>query len=120
MSPKEPALPETFHNELYKGPAATLETDSLDGLGESIARLRVLRGWTQQDLAVRLGVAQQQVQRWERNGWQKIDVWRLQEVLEVMGLELDVSVRLRAARSERSGEAGGRASLGPGGEGEAG
>ncbi len=93
MSHRE--VPTVWFNDLYKGPTTTFECRSLDDLGAALVKLRQTREWSQKDLAVRLGTEPQQVQRWERNDWQKISMWRLQEVVEILGLELDVRVRLK-------------------------
>ena len=88
-----------WFNALYKGPTVTFEPHDLDGLGESLVRARLLREWSQKDLAVRLGKLPQQVQRWESHGWQRAQLWRVQEAAEALGLELAITVRLRGARS---------------------
>ena len=38
-------------------------------------------------------MTQQQVQRYERDGWQKISLWRLAEAADAVGLDLNVRAR---------------------------
>ncbi len=44
----------------------------------------------------------QQVARYERDGWQKISLWRLAEAADALGLGLSVRARLPASSSSRS------------------
>jgi HTH-type transcriptional regulator/antitoxin HigA len=54
-------------------------------------KARIAKGWSQTDLAEALETHPQQVQRYERNDWQKISLWRLQEIVEVLDLHLKIS-----------------------------
>ena len=47
-------------------------------------------------------MTQQQVQRYERDGWQRISLWRLAEATEAMGLNLSIRATLPASRTSRS------------------
>ncbi len=76
------------YDRLKAGRDGVLKGESLDDLGELIIKARITRGWSQADLARALGMEPQQVQRYERNDWQKISLWRLQEVAEVLGLNM--------------------------------
>lgn len=79
------------YDRLKKGLAPIPTADNFDDIGELIIKARIARGWSQSDLAKVLGMEQQQVQRYEKNDWQKISLWRLQEVVEA--LDLEVSIR---------------------------
>lgn len=81
----------TEYERLKKGLPSPLTADSFDDIGELIIKARIARGWSQADLAEALDMKQQQVQRYERNDWQKISLWRLQEAVEA--LDLEVSIR---------------------------
>ncbi len=78
------------YDRLKEGRDWVLKGESLDDLGELIIKARITRGWSQADLARALGMEPQQVQRYERNDWQKISLWRLQEVAEVLGLNMTI------------------------------
>lgn len=86
--------PAMRYNELYKGPTADFIVSDLDGLGEALIKARILKDWSQRELGERLGVKHQQIQRWEKSGWQKAQMWKLQEVAEVLGVQLHISARL--------------------------
>lgn len=82
------------YDHLKEGHVPVFEGESLDDLGEVIIKARISRGWSQADLARALGMEPQQVQRYERNDWQKISLWRLQEVAEVLDLSVNIRGRL--------------------------
>ncbi|GAB4387347.1 MAG: helix-turn-helix transcriptional regulator [Thermodesulfovibrionales bacterium] len=56
-------------------------------IGNLVRELRKAAGMTQSDLATRLGITYQQVQKYE-NGTSKFSVPRLKQVAEVFGLPL--------------------------------
>ncbi len=62
----------------------------------------IARGLTQEQLATELGMTQQQIARYERDGYQKISLWRLAETAEALQVGLNVRARLptRAALSK--------------------
>ena len=53
-----------------------------------------------------LGMTQQQIQRYERDGWQKISLWRLAEAADALGLDLSIRARLPASKIARSAGVG--------------
>ena len=75
--------------------------DDLDSLGELITKARIACGLTQAELGELLGMTQQQVARYERDGWQKISVWRLAEAADALGLDMSISARLPASNTAR-------------------
>ncbi len=50
---------------LRSGTATTFEATMLAGLADALIKARIARGWTKADLAGALGVAEQQIQRYE-------------------------------------------------------
>src|SRR3712207_6360732 len=86
------------YENLRKGLKSEFDATSLDELGEVVTKARIARGWNQTDLARALGVEPPQIQRYERNDWQKISAWRLQEVIEALDLQLNIHARLREHR----------------------
>lgn len=82
------------YDRLKEGLEPILAASSFDDIGELIIKARILRGWSQADLAKALDMEPQQVQRYERNDWQKISLWRLQEVVEALGLRFDIRAYL--------------------------
>lgn len=63
----------------------------VDSFGEMVKRARLGLGWTQRDLACRLGVGQQAVSGWER-GMSRPYADVVPRVAELLGLDID-SVR---------------------------
>jgi DNA-binding XRE family transcriptional regulator len=82
------------YDRLKKGLQTVLTADSFDDIGELVIKARIARGWSQADLARELEMEPQQVQRYERNDWQKISLWRLQEVVEALKLRCHIHAYL--------------------------
>ena len=88
---------------------------SLRGLPVALIEGRSAARMTQRDLAKRLGIPEQQVQRWETNGYVGVGLDRLQEIADALGLEMhgtatyDVPGRGRevVARNRKPGAPGG-------------
>jgi HTH-type transcriptional regulator/antitoxin HigA len=91
----------TEYEDLKEGRLLSFGADNLDSLGEIITKARIARGLTQAELGELLGMTQQQVQRYERDGWQKISLWRLAEAADALGLDLSVRARLPASSTVR-------------------
>jgi transcriptional regulator with XRE-family HTH domain len=60
----------------------------LEDLPSVLARARIARGWRQGDLAVALGITEQQVQKDERGGYDRASLSRLRRVAAALGLRL--------------------------------
>jgi HTH-type transcriptional regulator/antitoxin HigA len=90
------------YEDLKEGRLLSFGAENLDSLGELITKARIARGLTQAELGEILGMTQQQVQRYERDGWQKISLWRLAEAADALGLDLSIRARLPASKSARA------------------
>ena len=90
------------YEDLKEGRLLSFGADDLDSLGELITKARIARGLTQAGFGELLGMSQQQVARYERDGWQKISLWRLAEAADALGLGLSVRARLPASSASRS------------------
>jgi DNA-binding Xre family transcriptional regulator len=64
------------------------ELTNLHGLGRMLVALRIALGFTQRELAERLGVHESQVSRDERNEYHGITVERVSRVLDALGVQL--------------------------------
>jgi hypothetical protein len=82
------------YDRLKNGLQTVLTANSFDDIGELVIKARIARGWSQADLARELEMEPQQVQRYERNDWQKISLWRLQEVVEALKLRCQIHAYL--------------------------
>lgn len=89
------------YEDLKSGRVPVLDGD-LDGLGKLLIRARIARGWRQADLAGELDMEPQQVQRYERDDWQRAGLWRLQEAAEALELDVEVRASLGSPAQTRS------------------
>jgi ribosome-binding protein aMBF1 (putative translation factor) len=88
------------YSRLKRGLETDLTAESFDDVGELVIKARITRGWSQADLAKALDMEPQQVQRYERNEWQKISLWRLQEVVEALNLDIVVHAQLHDSQAQ--------------------
>jgi ribosome-binding protein aMBF1 (putative translation factor) len=79
---------------LKAGGPGILELDSLEALPKVLIQARIAAGLTQEDLAERLGVKPQQIQRYEASDYQTASFARLREIARVLGLRVRESVEL--------------------------
>lgn len=66
--------------------------ENLSALGTTLIALRIANGFSQKELADRLGVSEAQVSRDERNEYHGITIERAQKVLDAMGETLESRV----------------------------
>ena len=93
------------YEALRAGAVGTVTVAGLGDLPTALVKARIAAGLTQRQLAERLGVAEQAVQRDEAGGYARATLARLQHVAEALGLELEGAFRLR--RREDAAEAEG-------------
>ena len=67
-----------------------------DELGALLIRARIARGWTERELAERLGLTLQQVRQDEATEYESASLTRLREVCQALGATLWVEARLVA------------------------
>ena len=89
------------YEDLKEGRLLSFSADDLDSLGELVTKARIACGLTQAELGEILSMSQQQVQRYERDGWQKISLWRLAEAADALGLDVNIRARLSASNIAR-------------------
>jgi DNA-binding XRE family transcriptional regulator len=87
------------YEDLKEGRLVSFGADDLDSLGELVTKSRKACGLTQAELGELLGMSQQQVARYERDGWQKISVCRLAEAADALGLDVNIRARLPASNT---------------------
>lgn len=71
----------------------SLELTSLHDLGRALIKARIARGWTQEQLAQRLDLPKQQVQRYEAAGYGSASLGRILEVSEVLGIRVTGTIQ---------------------------
>jgi ribosome-binding protein aMBF1 (putative translation factor) len=85
------------YERLREGRFEERELDSLEELPAAMIEARIAAGLTQKELADRLGLHEQQIQRWEANRYSGVGVARLQEVVEATGMHVRETVTCPAA-----------------------
>lgn len=76
------------YEALRQGQVATLEADSIVGIGEALIKARIVRNLTQKELAERLSLAEQQIQRYEATQYHDVAAERLQQVADALKLRV--------------------------------
>lgn len=74
------------YDALRQGRVTALEAHSILGIGEALIKARIMRNLTQKELAERLSLAEQQVQRYEATHYRGVAAERLQEVADALKL----------------------------------
>jgi DNA-binding XRE family transcriptional regulator len=82
------------YETLKAGGPKVLELDSLEGLPKALIQARIAAGLTQEDLATRLGVKPQQIQRYEASDYQTASFAKLREIARLLGLRVRETVEL--------------------------
>lgn len=76
------------YEALRDGTTTVIEAHSLAGLADALIKARIARGWTQRQLAERLGVAEQQVQRYESSSYRTASLARLCDIADALGVTI--------------------------------
>lgn len=91
---------------LRSGQPKVLELDSIEQLPQALIQGRIAAGLTQDQLAARLGLKPQQIQRYEATDYQTASFSRIRAVVRALGLRVRESVEL----AQKSGSVGQRRS----------
>jgi ribosome-binding protein aMBF1 (putative translation factor) len=96
------------YDALRSGRVRVLELDSLAQLPEALIRARIAAGLSQKELARRLGLKEQQIQRYEARRYAGASLERIQAVADALGVEIHERVLLpsTAAGSAPDSDAG--------------
>jgi ribosome-binding protein aMBF1 (putative translation factor) len=89
------------YEALRAGQIQVLELDSLEQLPDALIRARIAAGLTQKELAARLGMREQQVQRYEATRYEGVGLKRLQAVADALGVQIQERVILPTAATVR-------------------
>ena len=76
------------YESLRRGEITILELDSLEQLPEALIRARTAARLSQEDLAARLSLKKQQVQRYEATRYAGVSLERIQAVAKALGLTI--------------------------------
>lgn len=73
---------------------SVIEARSLDELPRALIRARIALGLSQKDLAEKMGLKEQQLQRYEATDYESASLSRIQEVASALGVHVSESVSL--------------------------
>jgi HTH-type transcriptional regulator / antitoxin HigA len=85
------------YEALRSGATTIIESPSLAELPDALIKARIARGWTQADLARALGVAEQQIQRYEASRYNSASFARLCDVASALEANVCETITLRAS-----------------------
>jgi DNA-binding transcriptional regulator YiaG len=85
------------YEKLRDGRITSREITSLHELPVALIEARIAAKFTQRQLAERLGVAEQQVQRWEANDYSGVGIDRLQGVADALGVQIHETITYSSA-----------------------
>ncbi len=85
------------YDALRSGKVAVLEIEGLQDLPLALVRARIASGLTQKELARRLGLKEQQIQRYEATRYRGVSLERIQQVAEALGVTIREWLTLPAA-----------------------
>jgi ribosome-binding protein aMBF1 (putative translation factor) len=73
---------------LQSGKRRSISLDSMEELPKTLIQARIAAGLSQEDLAAKLGIKPQQVQRYEATNYQSASLERVNQTLRVLGVKL--------------------------------
>ena len=83
------------YEALRTGKQRSFSTESFEELPQTLIKARIASGLTQKQLAERLGLKEQQVQRYEATGYASASLKRINQVIRALGLKVREEVALR-------------------------
>lgn len=72
------------YEKLQAGAVTSIVANSILELAVGLVKARIVRKWTQKELAERMGLPEQQIQRYEATQYKGVAVERLQEVADAL------------------------------------
>jgi len=82
------------YEALRSGKRRVLELNSFEDLPRTLIQARIASGMSQEDLAERLGVKPQQIQRYEATDYLGASLGRVSEIVQILGLQVQKDVLL--------------------------
>lgn len=76
------------YEKLQGGAVTSIVANSILELAVALVKARIVRNWTQKELAERLGLPEQQIQRYEATQYKGVAVERLQEVADALNVRV--------------------------------
>jgi DNA-binding Xre family transcriptional regulator len=85
------------YEQLRDGRITGREITSLHELPAALIEARIAARLTQRQLAERIGVAEQQIQRWEANEYTGVNLDRLQSIADALGVQIHETITYSSA-----------------------
>lgn len=79
--------------------STSLSLDSCSDIAKLLIQARIARGMTQKDLARKLGLKSQQIQKYEATDYNSVSLRRMQEIFKALDIDFRVSIPLKAQRA---------------------
>ena len=83
------------YETLRSGKRKVVALESLEELPKTLIQARIAAGLSQEDLAIKLGLKPQQIQRYEATEYRSASLERVNEVVRVLGVKLRHPAELR-------------------------
>lgn len=87
------------YRALKSGKRKLIKINSFENLAVALIQARIARGLTQKELAEKLGLKEQQIQRYEASNYASASLARLNQIVEVLNIKIGSKVDLREARA---------------------
>lgn len=78
------------YEKLKKGIYELPQNITFVELLQSISKIRISKGLSQQDLANMLGITKQQLNRYEEHNYQNVSIAKINEILEVLNISVSL------------------------------
>ncbi len=82
------------YEELKSGRRKTIRVNSFEHLPVALIQARIARGLTQKELAQKLGLKEQQIQRYEASSYAKASLARIKQIIDVLDIKIGSKVDL--------------------------
>ena len=82
------------YEQLRSGTIRSFEAASLPELAVALVKARIAKGWSQRRLADELGIAEQQIQRYESTGYTSASLARLCDIVTALRVDVHEVVTL--------------------------
>lgn len=76
------------YEALASGKISKLEFHSFDEISDALIKARIASGMTQKALAEKLGLKEQQIQRYEADGYKTASIERVSQVIDALGITM--------------------------------
>jgi len=85
------------YTSLRSGLRKVIALDSIETLPKMLIQARIAAGLSQEDLAAKLGLRAQQIQRYEATDYQSARLERINQIIRVLGVRFSHPAKLRVA-----------------------